>query len=536
MKVVVFIFALVLSSQLVQAQKNKPGRKELLSISNNIQLDNYSEAAQQLKDLLLQFPDDPYLSMQYGLCLLNIDYKTDDAIPHLEIAKNYYSLDDRKNDKAIETRFYLAQAYHLNYRFEEALEELMRLKDMIPAKQKSLLKQIEQEIAYNENAIELKKNAVDFRISNLGQAINSEYDEHSPVISADESTIVFTSNRQGTGSYTSGDGLFYEDIHQAIWREGKWIPAMNIGAKINTDGNDATCSLSADGRTLIIYRNDGLSGNLYFSNYTKDGWSTPEKFPKPINTDHAETHGSLSYDGNTLVFASDRPKGFGGSDIYISRKLPNGQWGKVMNAGPTINTVENEESPFLSHDERTLFFASMGHKSMGGYDIFKSKILNEEDKKWSEPQNIGYPINTPADDLFYSPTSDGQRVYFASERAGGFGRSDIYLIEFPETDERTLSVVAGFIFTEEGLPSHESRITLSKADTGEEIGYYRPHPENGKYVLIVPTGVEYKMTIETFNKVTLTKSFKVSGRLDYSSQGNATYLDPIIVENNKMKD
>ncbi len=532
MKLIGLLLILSFSVTIVPAQ-SKLKKKDLVNITNDLNLEKFEEAAAKLKELMIVHPDEPILNLNYGLCLLNIDYKSDDAIIYLEKAKQHYTLETRKNQHAIEARFYLAQAYHLNHRFEEALQELIALKDNIPPKQKSLLKQLELETRYNENAIQLKANPVDFRITNLGQAVNSEHNEHSPVISADESILIFTSNRQGTGNLTNPDGLFYEDIHKTIWREEKWLPALNLGKSVNSDGNDATCSLSADGQTMIIYRNDGISGDLYFSNLSEKGWSAPLKFPKPINTNYHETHGSFSYDRNTLVFSSDRPGGFGGKDLYIVKRLPDGTWGKVSNLGPTINTVEDEESPFLSHDEGTLYFASMGHLSMGGFDIFSSNRINDAEQKWSEPKNIGYPINTPGDDLFFVPTSDGHRVYFASERPGGYGRSDIWLIEFPETDERSLAVVAGFIFTEDGLPSHESQLILTKKDSGEEVGQYRPHPENGKYVLILPTGVEYTMTIRTFGKVTMSKDFKISGRLDFPTHGNASYLDPIIVEDKK---
>jgi len=509
-------------------------KRELNTITDQINLEKFEEASKKIQSLMINHPDEPILNLQLGLCFLNMDYKTDDAIPFLEKAKESYSIEKRRNHRAIEARYYLAQAYHLNHRFEEALAELIALKDNIPPKQKELLKEIERETAYNQNAIQLKSNPVNFRISNLGQAINSEHDEHSPLISADETILIFTSNRQGTGSLKTYDGQYYEDIHQSIWREGKWLPALNIGQKINTSGNDATCSLSADGQTMIVYRNDGISGDLYYSNLSEVGWTEPIKFPKPINTDYNETHGSFSYNGKTLVFASDRPGGFGGKDLYMVKKLPDGNWGKIMNLGPTINTIEDEDSPFLSHDETTLYFASMGHMSMGGFDIFSTKRLHQTEQKWSEPKNIGYPINTPGDDLFYSPTIDGQRVYYASERPGGLGRSDIWLIEYPETHEKALAVVGGFIFTADGLPSYESLITVTKKDSGEEMGEYRPHPETGKYIMILPTGVEFTMTVRTYGKTTVEKNFSIKGRQDFSTRGNASYLDPIVVEDIKQ--
>ncbi len=529
MKVAIILLALFMTTLHISAAPKKPKKKELVKVIEYINQESYGEASDEISNLLIKYPNDPYLQLQQGICYLNMDYKADDAIPFLTSASTAFLLTDRRNDNAIEARFYLAQAYHLNHRFEEALKILLELKDKISAKQKEILTKVNQEINYSQNAIQLKAHPVQFRISNLGQAINSEFDEHSPVLSADESLIVFTSNRQGTGSYTTPDGLFYEDIHQSTWREGRWLPALNIGSGINTDDNDATSSLSADGQTLIIYRNNGISGNLFMADYTNNGWSEPKKLPRPINSTYNETHGSLADNGQTLYFSSDRPGGFGGSDIYRVSRLPDGSWGKVVNLGPTINTPEEEESPFLHPDGHTLYFASTAHSSMGGYDIFKSTMT--ADNQWTKPENIGYPINTPADDIFYIPTSDGQRVYFASERPGGFGRSDIYVIEFPETDHRAMAVVAGFLFKEDGNPSIHSQIKVEKKESGESMGIYKPHPDNGKYILILPTGNHYTMTITTDGLQTITKTFEVPSRADYPTKGSAIYLDPQIIPN-----
>jgi len=220
MKVAIVLLALFIVTVHPSSAQKKPKKKELLNVIEYINQESYREASDEISNLLIKYPNNPYLQLQQGICYLNMDYKADDAIPFLSSASEAYLLTDRRNDNAIEARFYLAQAYHLNHRFNDALEILLELKDKISAKQKEILKKINHEISYSQNAIKLKATPVQFRINNLGQAVNSEFDEHSPVLSADESLLVFTSNRQGTGSYTTPDGLFYEDIHQSIWREG----------------------------------------------------------------------------------------------------------------------------------------------------------------------------------------------------------------------------------------------------------------------------------------------------------------------------
>ncbi len=523
------VFLLMFSGFLSAQQKAK--KRSVRPILKQIDKEDYESAAPKLEDLLIKFPDDPILHLQLGICYINIDYKEDDAIRHLEKAVQSYPLEKKKNTKAIEARFYLGQAQHLTYQFDEALSTFKKLRaevDTLKTKDKELLAKIDREIRYNKNAIKYKANPIDFRITNLGSAINGEYDEHSPVVSADESVLLYTSNRPGTGNVKSPDGLFSEDIYTSEWREGKWLPGLNLGKKVNTAVNDASVSVTPDGRTLLAYRNDGVSGDLYVSVAGEEGWSKLKKLPKPINTTYDETHGVLTDDGNTIYFTSDRPGGLGGKDIYVSRKLPTGEWGKPQNLGDKINTPEDEDSPFIHSDGKTLYFASEGHTSMGGFDIFHSTL--NDSNKWSEPVNVGYPINTPNDDLFYIPTADGQRVYYASKRKGGFGRSDIYIIEFPESDPRSLAVISGFIFTPDGSPAVNATIKLEKYGTGEIAGIYRPNSLSGKYIIIVPTEIEYTMDVSLKGYKSVVQKVYIPSRGEFGSRKKVLFMDPIVLE------
>ncbi|MBR8535966.1 PD40 domain-containing protein [Carboxylicivirga sediminis] len=509
------------------ASDKKPRKKDLVPIENLMQVDNYEKAAAQIKQLQKKHPDNPYLYLINGICLLNIDGRIKEAIHPLQLAKAHYGIYSNKNDNALKANYHLGQAYHLTYKFKEALALFEILQDSVPVNRSNIHAQLKQQINFCKNAIELEKQPVEFRITNLGQAINTEYDEHSPIISGDENLLMFTSNRKGLSKKIKDEALFPEDIYSTKWRDGQWLPSVNAGISINTNKYDATCSLSSDGQSLIIYRNEG-NGNLYISQQSNNKWSEPQKLPKPINSAYEESHASLSLDGNSIVFTSTRPGGLGGKDIYISHKLPTGDWGKASLLSSAVNTPLNEESPFLSYDGQTLFFASEGHTSMGGYDIFKSE--KDSSGNWGKAVNIGYPINTPGDDLFYIPTLDGQRVYFASERNEGYGRSDIYIIEFPETDERSLAVVSGYLFTENGQPSSESVITVTKALSDEEQGIFRPQTNTGKYTMILPTGIEYIMTIETPGMITISKELKLPYRTNYKTRTGATYLEPMVLK------
>lgn len=522
---VVILIGLILIST-VAFGLSKDQKKQLSNIDEMMAREDFIVASALIDELLVQMPDDTDLHLKKGICLVSLDGFEEEAISYLEKAVAGIPMKRKKNTEAIEARYYLGQAYHLNYQFKEAIETLETLKAKIPAKQKSLLQQIEKELTYNKNAIELTSNPVKFKISNLGSTVNSEYDEHSPVVSADESVLVFTSNRKGIGDLKSPDGLFTEDLYISEYRSNSWTQAENMGTIINTEGNNASISLSVDGKMLFIYQHDGISGDIYKSELTFDGWTTPERLPRPINSQYSETHASMSIDGNTIFFSSDRPGGFGNRDIYMVRKLPNGEWGKIMNLGPAINTAGDEESPFIHPDGKTLYFCSTEHKSMGGFDIFQSTL--NDSLQWSTPQNVGSPINTPDDDVFFIPTANGLRVYYASRRAGGEGRSDIYLIEFEDDDPRSLGVVAGYIFDGDDKPYSEVTITVTDKENDEVLGYFRPNPMTGKYVIIAPAGKTYEATYVSESEI-IVKEIVVPGRGSYSSGNWATYVDAVII-------
>jgi outer membrane protein OmpA-like peptidoglycan-associated protein len=190
-----------------------------------------------------------------------------------------------------------------------------------------------------------------------------------------------------------------------------------------------------------VYKDDG-GGDIYFSERKKDGsWSSLEALPGVINSSYRESSISITKDGDLLYFASERPGGFGGSDIYVCSKDSRGEWSRVKNLGSAINTEYDEDGPFIDYDGKALYFSSRGRKGMGGFDIFKSNLLDKEKNEWSDPENLGYPINSPDDDVFFSGTKDGKRWYYSSVRADGLGYSDIYKIE-PSTDEKKTPQVA----------------------------------------------------------------------------------------------
>jgi outer membrane protein OmpA-like peptidoglycan-associated protein len=242
---------------------------------------------------------------------------------------------------------------------------------------------------------------------------------------------VFTSRRRdgNLNENVSDDNKPYEDIFYSKKEGDKWTRAKNIGTNVNTLFNESNLALSPDGKTLFIYRDEN-AGDVYFS--TREGneetWTVPQPLPGDVNSTYRETSVSISKDGNRLYFSSDRPGGLGGSDIYVSTKNRMGEWTKVTNMGPKINTELDEDSPYIDIDGKTLYFSSEGKKGMGGFDIYKVNLINENRNEWSEAENLGFPINTPDNDIFYVGSPDKERGYYSSVRDDGMGYSDIYVV------------------------------------------------------------------------------------------------------------
>ncbi len=378
------------------------------------------------------------------------------------------------------------------------------------------------------------KYPIKMQITNLGGTINSEYDEHSPVFSADEQILIFTSKRKSEIHLAkTEDGQYYEDIYiSQKLADGQWTIPVSISSNINTPRHEASIGLSPDGQELYIYVDESTilnprDGNIYVSRLIGDEWTKPVKLN--INTKYNENHASISADGQELYFTSDRPEGYGGLDIYKSKRLPNGEWGIPVNLGPTINTPKDEVSPFIHPDGVTLFFSSKGHNSMGGFDIFYSIL--DDSMKWSTPTNLGYPINTPNDDAFYIPTPDGQRAYYASERPGGIGRKDIYIITLPQSEEKLLTVMTGYITMANGRLPENVTIRVIEEATNKEVGIYTPNSKTGKYLFILKAGKRYIISVESDIFLPYTEIIDVSDSVTYNKIERPITLNPIDIRN-----
>lgn len=345
--------------------------------------------------------------------------------------------------------YLIGRSYQYGEQFDKALQyynlykEKLAKKASYQGKDKVDAATVDRTIFECQNGKEFTSNPGNFSIVNIGREINSEFEDYAPVLNENEDEIVFTTRRRedNLNQNVFDDNKPYEDIFTSKKANGAWAYAKNIGPIVNTPYHDSNLALSADGSTLFIFKDEG-GGDIFYSERQASGeFSEPVALPGIINSSFEEKSITISKDEKTLYFSSNRPGGFGGLDIYRATKDSKGEWTNVKNMGPKINTDLDDDGPFIDYDLVTLYFSSKGRKGMGGFDVFKS-TFDLKTNEWSEPENLGYPINTPDDDIYFVASKDGKRAYYSSVREDGMGYTDIYSITIPEGLKNTDAVTS----------------------------------------------------------------------------------------------
>jgi len=460
------------------------------------------------------------LNVKIGDCYLHSGTKTL-ALPYLRKARVL----DPTSDPRL--HYLLARALHLSARWAEASKEYQlssptSASDKARESESVTAEDLARRVRECHNGQELEKNPVRVFIDNAGPAVNSPYSDYGPVVSADEAMLLFTSRRPNGPNAPkdpASDGYF-EDIYQTTARGQDWQPATNLGAPVNTAGHDATVGLAPDGQRLLVYADEN-GGDLRETELQGATWTKTQRLPGRINSKYHESSAAYAPDGRYLYFVSDKPEGSrGGRDIY---KVDLAGKGLPENLGPVINSPYGEEAVFLMPDGKTLYFSSEGHNSMGGYDIFKSTL---REGKWSEPENLGWPINTPDDDVFFVTSASGRHGYYSSDRPGGLGGKDIYRITFlgPEkppvlSEESPLlasrlaplaqpplappvavataqvTILKGTVTDAATRQPLAATIELVDNATSQTIASFHSNATSGKYLVSLPSGTNYGIVV-----------------------------------------
>jgi outer membrane protein OmpA-like peptidoglycan-associated protein len=508
------------------------GKTQTLTYSRG----DYAEALPLFLELYKQDSTNMNIAFKLGICYLNSSKERVRSIYYFKKAVTAVSVDYKESShKERKTPViaynFLGDAYHLNYQFDEAIAAYEKFNTLTASTNHSdkevLLAETNRKIEMSKTGKRLVASPVKIKIDNLGDAINSSYADYSPVLSADQNTIFFTSRRGSNDDQKDEEGNYMEDIYTASKTETGWSKAIAVGSPINTDGHEATVGLSPDGQTILIYKDDLGDGNIYSTSLNGYVWSTPVKLNENINSTHWEPCASISADGTILYFVSNRPDGFGGRDLYTSKRTPKGEWAKAVNMGAAINTPYEEDSPFIHPDGVTLSFSSNGQQTMGGFDIFTSTL--SKDKTWSAPENVGYPINTPDDDLYYVISPNGLKSYFSSFRKGGIGEKDNYMATFLERKETPLTLLKGMVIDELGKGVHDVEIIVTDNETEEIVGIYNTNNKSGQYLFILTPGKNYNITYQAEGHLFYSENMEIPLNTNYYEIKRAIILDPIVV-------
>jgi len=448
---------------------------------------NYDQAAPLFLLLLDMEPDNANLNYKVGVCNLNIPGKKAKAVPFLEKAvlnmtKNY--LFNYKEKKAPEeAQFYLGYAYQINNQTEQAIATYKKFKSNLAAADYLNIEYIDQQIRSCKVAQEFRSNPENYAEVPLNEKINAFPFNFNPAVSGNGRQMVYTVKTGGTFH------LFQTFKEGAVWTDPDDITSL-----ITNNEELVSCSLSYDGQKLFLYGSDDGRGTLYESHKQDNQWTIATKLNSGINTKYWESSCSISPDGQVLYFASNRSGGFGGLDLYQSKLLKKGEWGPAENLGKEINTPFQEDHPFITSDNKTLFFNSQGHSNMGGFDHFVSTRLSNG--HWSVPVNLGCPVNTADNDEFMAPVNKGDTVYYAPFANKTFLKQHISMLVFPGDKESQKITASAIISHSDNMPGPDSSLTVSIIESlsGDTLQKIKPVENSDSFSTTLPKG-DYKLVI-----------------------------------------
>lgn len=496
-----FFIAFSFSSQMTLAQatyytaKNAPGRlKKSLDKARFLAASGkLTEASNELAKALRNEPRfiDAVIELgniynQMGdYAAAELQYERAIAIDSTYLSNLYYSLgivefdQDKFNEAARHFQKYLSVSREGTKRYQSA----------------------QRYLANAAFAAEAMANPVPFEPKNIGPAINTAEDEYLPSLTADGATLIFTAVRNGQ-----------EDFYRSNKKDSTWLPAEPITA-VNTPYNEGAQTISADGKLLVftICNKPGGLGrcDLYYTEYQNGRWTQVRNIGRPVNSAAYESLPSLSAEGDALYFTSNRKGGFGGLDLWVSYRKPDGSWGEPVNLGKNINTPFDEQAPFIHPDGQTLYFMSKGHPGMGAYDLFLSR--KDENGEWSPAQNLGYPINTKGNEGALTVSLDGRLAFYASDMPGGFGKNDIYYFElYEKARPKPVTYVKARVFDEDTKKTLPAKIEIYDLNSAQLVAS-KTTGDDGEFLSTLPSGKDYALNVSKEGYLFHSENFSLTG-------------------------
>ena len=501
-------YAVALTAVIASPALAQSTRKDLKTGNKFFEQENYRAALPYYEKVLAKDPNNAKALFNAGISYMSFDK---------EKASDYiYKAQKIKPKVSKNVEYWLGRVDHLNYNFDEAVAHFQAYNATMK-KNDQRKEELAQLIQHSKNAKVQFNSPKDIFVKNLGPTINTQFSEHSPVISSDDKLLIFTSRGENvtgaTGSVSdkknksvAADGEYYEDIFEARRIDDEnWEKPRSLSGVLNGKGHDASTQLFDNDTKLLMYRNDN-NGDIFVSDKAGGDWGVPKPLDANINSKAYEGDAFITPDGLTLYFATGRYSEDGTLDLYYSTRVAGGDFGPAKTLGANINTKYDDDSPYLSKNGKTLYFSSRGHNTMGGYDIFKSDF-DSVGRKWGPAQNMGYPINTPDDDSYYRLSPDGSYAYLSSYRIGGYGEKDIYTINYIKNAN-----INGKVFSSKDsttvIPGVELVFSGAQADK-TALSFRDVTKPDGAYQVAVLSGRTYQVAVSKDGKNIETQEFAV---------------------------
>jgi WD40-like Beta Propeller Repeat len=499
------IYLLILACVFVSNNNTNAQNTNKFTAKTYFKYKDYNRSLAEYLKLYKNNKEDINLNTKIGICYLQIDDDKTKAIPFLEYV---YKKGGYNNDLLLN----LGLANMYAYKFDEAINYFNEYKKKTKVKDQDVANHY---IKNCESAKEFIKKPVNVTFENLGKNINSKFPDFNPFVTKDQKTLYFTSGRDtDQRTLKSSEGFYTSDIYFSKKIDQQWTKAKSVGQLINTPEDEQCVFLSPDGKNMIIaVDNEFALNDLFDAKIEKEGTiSNTKPYSMPINTKRIELEGCITEDENILIISSNRAGGTGEMDLYMFKKLPNNEWGLPINLGTNINTPYNEAFPLYDEKSNTLYFSSEGHDNMGGYDIFKSQF-NEETQTFEKAVNMGYPINTPEDNMQFTCAENKRDGYISAYRKEGFGDLDIYKLIFKDI-EVNVAVLKGIITVNDSINKNiEAVVSIFNTETNNKVEAKRASKKNGKYLFALEPG-KYLLTVSSPNYEDYSKEIIIYDKSD----------------------
>jgi hypothetical protein len=474
------LITLIMFSPAASAQ-SKIERKKIFAEAESSNLFEEYELANPLY-LLLDKPDNFNIQYKIGACYLNIPGEKGKAIPYLESAVKHASYDAKttffsEKRAPLDAYFFLAKAYMINNELPKALNTFNTFKKLAEETEKKggmkNLTYIDQQIQACNNAMSNQEAPFQISKRRLDPGFSQGSLNENPAVSFDGKTIVYTERRGLLNAI-----MFSKKVND------KWQPPVEINSQLEAGDDCSSCSLNSDGTLLLLYKTDNFDGNIYSSQYINGAWTPIRKLNQNINTKFYESHASISADGKKLYFTSNREGGSGGLDIYLSEMDDSGDWGPAINMGQ-INTIFNEDTPFITKNDSLLYFSSEGHSGMGGFDIYRSPAIG---RTWGSVENLGFPINSTDDDRFFQPFNNDENAFYSITT--DYKKKEIFYLTLTNPRLNRIYELSGnYSLSDTVVPYDEKNaIYLIDKNSGDTLETGYPDKYTGNYNFIVAPG------------------------------------------------